>query len=139
MKIKSLLIGILLSISNISAFGTQFVYHASPKSGLTKLEPSVSTHGKNWVYATKHIGIVAAYLGRWGDFDLGQGSCGEDSKVHLVERYKGAFQKVYGSSKGGSIYKLDAKGFLTGKTRFDLEVVNPSTVAVVEEIVVSPQ
>lgn len=48
----------------VSAYGSeQFVYHASPVKGLKELSPQISTHGKSWVYATKYIGIVAAYLG----------------------------------------------------------------------------
>lgn len=127
----------LLLVSLTSAYGEgQFVYHASPTKGLKELSPRVSTHGKNWVYATKHIEIVAAYLGNWGDFDLAQGACGENDKVHLVERYKDAFKDIYGSAKGGSIYKLNATGFLENMTSFSMEVVNPSKVLVAEEIVV---
>lgn len=134
MKIK--ITFFLLFVSLFPVYGEeQFVYHASPIKGLKELIPRISTHGKNWVYATKYIGIVAAYLGKWTDFDLAQGSCGDGTKIHLVERYKDAFKEIYGSSKG-SIYKLNSTGFLENMTGFSREVVNPSKVAVVEEIVV---
>ena len=109
----------------------RYVYHASTQKGLTKLYPRKSTHGE-YVYATNYIGIAAAYLGRWSDFDLAQGI--KDERLFLVERYQGALEKIY-SGKSGSIYKMSKDGFLEDKTPFSGgEVVNPNEVDILEEL-----
>ena len=107
-----------------------YTYHASIQSGLKMIYPKESTHGK-YVYATDYIGIAAAYLGRWNDFDFAQGI--KDEKLYLVERYKGALEKIYRGEQG-SIYKISRNGFLEGKTPFTGEIVNPNEVDVIEEI-----
>ena len=92
-------------------FRPDLLFHASPVHGLRELAPRVSTHGQEWVYATPYIGVVAAYLGKWGDFDFAQRV--SNGKPILVERYPGAFKKIY-SKKGGSIYAFSKDGFLEG-------------------------
>ena len=109
-----------------------FVYHCSTIKGITEFRPQASTHGKSWVYATKHLAIAATFLGKWNDFDFALGTY-DDNPPHLVERYKEAFKKIYSNSKG-SIYKLSSDGFLENQTNFDEEVVNPNHVKVIEEI-----
>lgn len=138
MKICQFFIFILFSLEVLCSDGI-FVYHASPIQGLKELIPKASTHGKSWVYATTNLAVAAAYLGKWSDFDLAQGSCSKEDKIHLVERYQGAFKEIFGLGKikSGSIYKLNSSGFLKNQTSFEMEVVNPSKVKVVEEMMIS--
>ena len=139
MKFFLIIILVFLSTSCVSPTRDQnknYVYHASTERGLTVLNPNKSTHQEDWVYATPYLGIVATYLGRWSDFDLGQGTCGPKGRIHLVERYKGAFEKVYKGSSG-SIYTLSREGFLEGKTSFKMEVVKPGPAKVLSEEYIS--
>lgn len=111
---------------------SQYVYHASIVRGLRKLNPKKSTHGKVWVYATKHLEVAAAFLARWSDFDLALGRSAS-GKVYLAERYKNALESVYRNSNG-SVYVLSSKGFIEGMTQWEEEVVNPNEVQIQKEI-----
>lgn len=110
-----------------------YVFHSGKISGLKVIEPHVSSHGHPWVYATTYLGITAAYLGPWSDFDFYQGV--DDGVPVLAERYEGAFEKAFAGRKG-SIYLLEKKLFLEGKTPFHAEVVTPEVVHPLDEIVI---
>lgn len=108
-----------------------YVYHGSLAQNLKILKPHQSTHGKNWVYATPDLAIAASFLIGAGDFVFGIGL--DDNKVFsITERYKGAFDLCKGLR--GSIYKLSSDGFLSNQTDWDLEVVNPKEVLILDEL-----
>lgn len=108
-----------------------FVYHASKAQGLTALEPRESTHKQKWVYATKDIVASAMFLGDNSDFICQTGV--ENGKPYIYEQFEGAFQHAYGK-KTGSIYKLNAANFKSGKTSWSAEVVSENGEPILEEI-----
>lgn len=110
-----------------------YVFHSGKISGLKLIEPHISSHGQPWVYATNYLGITAAYLGPWFDFDFYQGV--DNGMPVLAERYEGAFKKAF-SGRKGSIYLLEKKLFLEGKTSFHAEVVTSAAVHPLDEIVI---
>jgi len=90
-----------------------FVYHGSSVGGLNILAPRISTHNKNYVYATRHREIAVVFLCKWNDFLLTLGSSGYGDKalpLTLVERYENAFEDIY-SKKKGYIYILEDEDF----------------------------
>jgi hypothetical protein len=109
----------------------KFVYHSSTISGLKFLEPHVSTHEKNYVYAATIRELSLAFLsGIGGDF-----TCQlhvEHNIVHIVERFEGAFKHRY-EDKSGSIYTLLSDNFLSDKTGWPYEVVSESKVEIISE------
>ena len=99
-----------------------YVYHGSPVGGLAFIEPKISTHGKNWVYATKNKSIALVYLQRWNDFIFNQ-SINSNGQQELTERLPNAFEDTY-AGKSGFLYYLSAANFLEGQTSFLAEVVS---------------
>lgn len=99
-----------------------YVYHGSPISGLTYIEPKLSTHGKYWVYATKDKSVALVFLQKWNDYLLNQ-SINDDGQQELTERLPNIFEEIY-KGKSGFIYYLDSTNFLEGKTSFSPEVVS---------------
>lgn len=110
------------------------VYHVSPVSGLTLLEPRVSTHGKAFVYAIENPVTALLFGVHQDDFDFcistDAAGCPE-----LFECYPGAFARIY-TGRACSMYTLDAAGFLRGQTGWDAELVCARSVAVLAETVV---
>ncbi len=112
----------------------KFVYHSSSISGLEMIRPSVSTHYKKWVYATKDIVMTAVFLGTLGgDLTCQVGRDKVSGLPYICERLKGAFEKRYNEVKG-YIYTLSAAGFLENQTSWDEEVVCPGEVPVLHEV-----
>lgn len=110
------------------------VYHGSKTSGLKIIEPKVSTHDENWVYATNDIAISATFLDNTGgDFTLSSGIFGESDVFHIIERFEGAFDLRY-KNKTGSIYKLSAENFEHKPNICRFELVSDKAVDVLEEI-----
>jgi hypothetical protein len=99
-----------------------YVYHGSPVSGLTYLEPRRSTHGKNWVYATKIKSLAILHSQKWNDYIFDE-SYHSQIQLELTERLPNAFEEVY-KGKTGYIYFLSAANFLDGHTSFIGEVVS---------------
>lgn len=108
-----------------------YVYHASEVSGLTKLEPRVSTHGESWVYAMEKSEYALMFLGNHSDLINQIGFV--DGVAQIVERFPGALEYGY-KDVVGSVYKLDAKDFKAGMTSFNAELVCDHVCAVQEEI-----
>lgn len=108
------------------------VYHASPIQNLTQILPHVSTHGQSWIYATDDIAVAAVFLGRLGgDFTCASGVV--LGKPYLCERFKGAFDRRYGSAVG-SLYTLPGKGFALGQTSYSKDLVCSQVVKPPKEI-----
>jgi hypothetical protein len=99
----------------------EYVYHGSPISGLTYIEPKISTHGKNWVYATKDKGVALVFLQKWNDFIFNETI--NNGRHELTERLPNMFTEIY-KGKSGYLYHLDAANFLEGQTSFTPEVVS---------------
>lgn len=121
----------MISSNIIKYMHKNVVYHASKTQGLTALEPRESTHKKKWVYATKDIVTSAMFLGDNFDFICQTGV--ENGKPHIYEQFEGAFQRAYGK-KIGSIYKLNAANFKSGKTSWSAEVISEKVEPVLQEI-----
>ncbi len=109
---------------------SKFVYHASLTQNLKILKPYQACHGKKWVYAAPNLAVATSFLTSASDFDFGIG-IDDNGVFSITERYKGAFDLYKGMS--GSIYKLSSDGFLSNQTTWDLEVVNPNEVQILEE------
>lgn len=101
----------------------KYVYHGSKISGLKEIEPRKSTHGKEWVYATKSKCIATIFLKNYGsDFTYvlsGKGT--KENPAIIVERKPRMFEKMF--SNGGSIYTLSGEDFIEGQTSWSAEVV----------------
>jgi len=104
-----------------------YVYHGSANGELETIRPRKSTHGKEYVYATKHKSIAFIFLCRWNDFLLTLGTNGarDDPRITLIERYAGAASDIF-SNKRGFIYTLDDKDFFALDNGWDYEVVSES-------------
>ena len=100
----------------------KYVYHGSPVEGLTYIDPQISTHGKNWVYATKDKGIALTFMQKWNDYLLSQ-SVDEHGHQTLTERLPNILEEIY-KGKKGYIYYLNSSNFLEGQTSFSPEVVS---------------
>jgi hypothetical protein len=110
------------------------VYHASHQQGLKKIVPNKSTHGENWVYATRDIVFAATFIaGLGGNFTFATGRDPETGKPYICERFKGAFDLRYGNAKG-SIYVLPGEKFIEGKTSWTEEVICYEEVTPIQEI-----
>ncbi|HOD53132.1 MAG TPA: hypothetical protein PKJ08_01265 [Candidatus Cloacimonadota bacterium] len=114
----------------------KFVYHSSSISSLTIINPSTSTHEKEWVYATKDIVASALFISSiGGDFTCAIGRDLDSGIMYLCERFKGAFDLRY-NGKSGSIYMLSSELFLENRTSWDEEVVSESAVKPLKEIMI---
>ncbi len=100
------------------------VYHGSIHQGLKIIKRNKSTHGKPWVYATLSKAISTIFISHKGS-DLyyylsGDGT--ENNPVILVERKENMFKNIFNVS--GSLYTLNGKNFISGKTSWSAEVVS---------------
>lgn len=110
------------------------VYHASGRTGLTKIEPAVGTHGQSWVYATKDFVMSAVFVSRaGGDLTCAVGRDPKSGLPYLCERFEGAFDHRY-LDKAGAIYQLPSAGFVEGQTQWSEEVVSEGAVEPLAEI-----
>ena len=111
-----------------------YVYHGSKKSHLKIIERRISSHNKNWVYASFSEVVATVFINN-GGCDLhyhlsGEGT--EESPIILVERKKDIFDKIYNTS--GSLYVLNEINFTKNKTSWSAEVVSEYDEPVVNEI-----
>ena len=109
------------------------IYHGSVKHGLKIIERRKSTHLKEWVYGTYSKAIAVIFISNKGS-DLyyhlsGNGS--NNSPVVLVERKKNMFKEIFNIS--GSLYTLNEKNFISGKTGWSAEVISEFDEPVVAE------
>lgn len=111
-------------------------YHVSNVPNLKVLEPRISTHGKKWVYATPypHLALLFGSTKSMGDFDgiCGMTSEGEKMIPFFVEAYEGALKRTF-QGESCSIYEVDKKDFVDGKTSFSAEVVSEKPVKILKE------
>lgn len=109
------------------------VYHGSIHQGLKIIKRNKSTHGKPWVYATLSKAISTIFISHKGS-DLyyylsGDGT--ENNPVILVERKENMFKNIFNVS--GSLYTLNGKNFISGKTGWSAEVISESDENVLHE------
>ena len=107
------------------------LYHVSSVSGLTILEPRLSTHGKAYVYAVENLTTGLLFGARHDDFDFLISTTEEDIPV-IEECYPGTFESVY-RNRGCSVYEVSDDGFLRNATGWSTELVCEHDVAVVRE------
>ena len=111
-----------------------FVYHSSIEQDLKVIKPNKSTHGENWIYATKTIEMSAVFLsGKGGDLTCQVGRDSTTGKVFICERFKDAFDYRYNNTSA-SIYFLPKDKFINDKTGWDEEVVCSDAVEILKEI-----
>ena len=112
----------------------KIVFHGSPIKGLSEIIPRVSTHGKNYVYATENKLLAALFTQKWNDFLLNVGYDSEGN-LEIVERCKNSLNDIY-KNKIGVIYSLNSDNFIANVTGFDKEVVSENSQIVIayEEI-----
>ena len=95
--------------------------------------PSAVLNGESAVFAANKKYISMIFLARWSDEDIFFAS--DDSTWFAIERYPGAFQKIF-SNKSGYIYKVDPEGFASDP-RLGLqhaEFINRNKVAILKKI-----
>lgn len=101
-----------------------YVYHGSKIQGLDKIEKKVSTHGKEWVYATPSKAVATVFMSNGGSdlkyYLAGRGT--EDRPLILVERKCGMFDEIYNLS--GSLYTLSDEHFQSNRTGWSAEVIS---------------
>jgi len=111
-----------------------YVYHSSLKQDLKVMNPNISTHGENWIYATTSIEMSAVFLsGKGGDLTCQVGRDSTTGKVFICERFKDAFDYRYDTCSS-SIYILLEDKFIKGKTGWDEEVVCNEEIEIIKEI-----
>ena len=109
------------------------VYHGSQINDLKKLKKAKRTHNKEWVYATPHKAIAVIFIcNKAGDLNYYLGSNGtKEEPIILVERKANMFKNIFDIS--GSLYTLDARNFISGKTGWSAEVISEHDEEVLKE------
>ena len=102
----------------------KYVYHGSSQQGLKIIKKNKSTHDKPWVYATLSKAISTIFISNKGSdlYYYLNGDGAENNPVILVERKENMFKDIFNIS--GSIYTLNGKNFISGKTGWPAEVVS---------------
>lgn len=110
----------------------EYVYHGSNIKDLKVIKPKVSTHGKEYVYATTSKEVATIFLSSKGnDLYYYLGNPNKEEHTILVERKEGMFKDIFNVS--GSIYTLDSKDFLYNQTSWSMEVVSEKKVIPIKE------
>jgi len=101
------------------------VYHGSNKPKLQTLQPRISSHGKSYVYGTKHRAIAILFLSRWNDYLLSLSAVHSNDSLHitLTERYENALFDIF-SGKSGYLYVLNDNNFFQDPACWDMELVS---------------
>ncbi len=102
----------------------KYVYHGSHIKGLKKIFKKSGTHQKKWVYGALSKSIALIFISNKGS-DLYYHLSGNGTKenpIVLVERKENMFKEIFDMS--GSLYTLNAKNFVSGKTGWSAEVVS---------------
>ena len=107
------------------------LYHVSHIPNLTILEPRVSTHGKNYVYATANLTVALLFGSNkaMGDLDGPYGGGCNGRKPYFYEGFPGAFKRRF-EETSCYIYEVDPTDFEEGKTSYGAEVVSDKPVKV---------
>ena len=111
------------------------LYHVSPVAGLKTLQPRVSTHKVEYVYAIENLVTGLLFGAKWDDFDFIL-STDKNGNPVICECYPDAFKSVY-QGKTCSVYFLNDEGFQRNKTSWSEELVSENIVQVVEEQVIT--
>ena len=111
----------------------KYVYHGSIHQGLKIIKRNKSTHDKPWVYATLSKAISTIFISHKGSdlYYYLSGDGKENNPVILVERKENMFKNIFNVS--GSLYTLNGKNFISGKTGWSAEVVSESDENVLHE------
>lgn len=118
------------SNKNLKHIEDNILYHASHIPNLTLLHPHKSTHGESYVYAINSRLTSILFGAKKDDFDL---IIDEENNIPILwECYPDALKTIY-SQKSCSLYYVSKDGFLSGKTSWDAELVNPDVVPVICE------
>lgn len=110
------------------------LYHVSPVSGLTTLEPRVSTHGNAYVYAVENMVTGLLFGVKHDDFDFIISNNDKGTPI-IYECYPDALKTVF-QGKHCAVYLLADDGFQRNKTSWSAELVCENEVQVVDEIVI---
>ncbi len=110
------------------------LYHVSKTTGLTVLEPQVSTHGKAYVYAIEDLITGLLFGAKKDDFDFLLNTT-QNGLPEIFECYPDAFRSIY-QGKSCSVYELKEDGFLRGMTSWTPELVCETPVTIEQEIAV---
>ena len=109
------------------------VYHGSKIKGLKIIKKRKSTHLKEYVYGTYSKAIALIFISSKGNdlyyYLAGNGS--QENPLILVERKENMFKDIFNIS--GSLYTLNAKNFIEGKTGWSGEVVSEFNEEVIKE------
>ncbi len=106
------------------------MYHVSPVKGIEELKPSISSHGKAYVYAIDILTVALLFGAKKDDFDLLLDV--DDGKAVVWECYPDAFKKIY-DNKSCSVYTVDERYFKNGQTSWEHEYVCERSVPVLSE------
>jgi hypothetical protein len=109
------------------------IYHGSSKQNLKVLNPSISTHGKSYVYGTENeilATIFAAPNNLLTNDTIEIGAI--NNLLYISEIRKGAFNLVF-NNKSGSIYKVSSKTFKNVEGIPSYEKVSDATISVIDE------
>lgn len=109
-------------------------YHASGTAGMRMLEPHLSTHGKEYVYAMGNRVTAACFGAPKDDFDVLMDEV--EGRPVLFECYPGALKRVY-SGRACSLYAVEEHGFSQGRTGWEREMVSENPVEVVDEEIIA--
>lgn len=109
------------------------LYHASSTAGKRILEPHLSTHGKEYVYAIRNRVTAMCFGAPKDDFDILIDEV--DGKPVLFECYPDALKRVY-AGKACSLYTVKEDGFLQGQTGWESEMVSENPVEVISEEII---
>ena len=100
-----------------------YVYHGSTVPNLTVLKPNISSHRKEYVYASPSEVVATIFLSDGGsDLCYYLSGNGINRPLNLVERKDGIFRQIFNVS--GYIYTLDDANFKSGLTSWSAEVVS---------------
>ncbi len=99
------------------------IYHGSPFN-ITSfiLYPDARTKNIPVLFASPNKTFALCFLAKWKDNDFFQCVYDKDSRIHLEEKYLGAFDKVY-KNKKGYLYELDMEDFYQKENLMRLEYI----------------
>lgn len=109
-----------------------YVYHGSSKDNLKIIEPSISTHNKNCVYATPYPEFALLFMSDATDLDVRITSI--DNKLTIIERKDNVLSTLY--NKKGYLYTLDGSSFKHYDYLMSREVISFESVKVIKKEII---
>jgi hypothetical protein len=96
----------------------RYVYHGSPFK-LAEITPKLHyLSNKPLVFGSSSFTIALTLIASWDDSEIELGEVDKDTP-YLMEKYKGAFDDIFRGTSG-YIYTLDARGFRSALTKFEM-------------------